>query len=651
MAAGAGDVRLQLGVTLDLASFRQQLAAASRTAASFSYPINLTVNKRELDKQLRSIGKQVRIQINDSQLEGLGRRIETVKANLGALADEKIAIGVSVRNGVTQKDAKLVVADIYRTIRSSALGDTGGKIRIPVSIKPSITKADIADFKRAVKESLGDLSVNVKTNAQGGGKEGVPPNFLNLMEYMRTQGMVGKTASGMEMRMKEPNRAQPQRTLLDQIARAIFFMAGVDPAAIRAREAERKRLPSINWPATTPMTTGVSTVSSRALPFGRSFERLPGSSFAGQKRLVGDILSPSLKEALRGAANAFVDAVRTELNAAIRSVNVKDLGNTVRAALPAGRIAGLLPAGVGRNPSTYATGFLGRDGESQAEKFARREREARVRSALREADAMAGAGARIPSPYSYRYKSPRSLSAIVPYAAGGSIVPQPSGGGGRGTGGGGGGRPPGGGEGGGGFIRAFANMQLPGSGVIRELGSEFAFATKQVLLFGQAYKLLAFLQDFPSQVGAAVGQLQSFRNTLAAISPTAKEAAVSNEFILGIVDRYNIPLQSAREGFTKLYASMAPAGFKGEEIRGLFTGISQAAATFGMSADKVDRVNYAFAQMASKGQVMSEELKGQLGDVLPGSMAILQKLPGLKALKPSLHSPRLLKTGHTRATP
>jgi tape measure domain-containing protein len=62
----------------------------------------------------------------------------------------------------------------------------------------------------------------------------------------------------------------------------------------------------------------------------------------------------------------------------------------------------------------------------------------------------------------------------------------------------------------------------------------------------------------------------------------------------------------------------------------LFLGISQAAATFGMSAEKVDRVNYAFAQMASKGQVMSEELKGQLGDVLPGAMGIFAEAAGFE---------------------
>jgi tape measure domain-containing protein len=211
----------------------------------------------------------------------------------------------------------------------------------------------------------------------------------------------------------------------------------------------------------------------------------------------------------------------------------------------------------------------------------------------------------------------------------------PAGPGNRPPGGGGGNPPPPPSGGGGisGFGRALGSINIPGTGVVREIGDEFAMATKQVLLFGTTYKALAFITSFPAQVGQAVGALQSFNNTLKAISPSAAEAKASNQFILDIVDRYNVPLQSARDGFTKLYASMAPAGFKGEEIRALFTGVSQAAATFGMSADKVDRVNYAFAQMASKGQVMSEELKGQLGDVLPGAMGIFAKAAGFEGPK------------------
>jgi tape measure domain-containing protein len=202
---------------------------------------------------------------------------------------------------------------------------------------------------------------------------------------------------------------------------------------------------------------------------------------------------------------------------------------------------------------------------------------------------------------------------------GGGILPPPPPGGGGGAGGMGG------------FGRAMGGLgNLPGAGTIRELGSEFGFATKQVLLFGQAYKLLAFIQDFPSQVAGAVSQLQSFRNTLLSVTGSAGAAADANEFILAAVEKYSIPLQSARDGFTKLFASMEPAGFAAGEIQNLFLGISKAAATYGLSADKVDRVNYAFAQMASKGQVMSEELKGQLGDVLPGAMGIFAEAAGFK---------------------
>lgn len=343
-------------------------------------------------------------------------------------------------------------------------------------------------------------------------------------------------------------------------------------------------------------------------------QMLPGTTFGAQKRLIGDILDPSLKAILRDAANAFVDAVRQQMNSAVRSVVVRDLGTAMRPALGAGRIAGLLPPSVGRMPSPYAMGGAGGGVETRVEMFARREREARARSEARAAAVMGGGG-----------------------GGGGILPPAP-----RIGGGGGGGRR---GGGSGGLFGGLPNISLPGSEAIRELGQEFAFATKQVLLFGQAYKLLAFIQDFPAQVGQAVGQLQSFRNTLNAISPTAAEAAKSSKFILSIVDKYNIPLQSARDGFTKLYASMAPAGFGGDEIRGLFTGISQAAATFGMSADKVDRVNYAFAQMASKGQVMSEELKGQLGDVLPGAMAIFAEAAGFKGAKAIAQFSKALEDG------
>ena len=164
--------------------------------------------------------------------------------------------------------------------------------------------------------------------------------------------------------------------------------------------------------------------------------------------------------------------------------------------------------------------------------------------------------------------------------------------------------------------------RVPLAGAIEELGSEFGNAVKQVLLFGTAYKALAFVTALPGQALQASTALQTFRNQLLAVAGGATQADQAFEFVDSLAQRFNVPLQTARQGFIKLYASMQPAGFEPEQINNLFEGISKAAATFGLSADKVDRVNYAFAQMASKGQIMSEELKGQLGDVLPGALGL-----------------------------
>ena len=177
-----------------------------------------------------------------------------------------------------------------------------------------------------------------------------------------------------------------------------------------------------------------------------------------------------------------------------------------------------------------------------------------------------------------------------------------------------------------GQAKKFLNTKnLPVTGAIADLGGEFGNAIKQVLLFGTAYKALAFLTSLPGEAFEAAKGLATYRNQLQAVTAESGTLEQSFAFVDGLATRFNVPLESARQGFVKLYASMQPAGFDQGQIENLFTGISKAAAAFGLSSDKVDRVNYAFAQMASKGQIMSEELKGQLGDVLPGALGLFAK--------------------------
>jgi hypothetical protein len=174
--------------------------------------------------------------------------------------------------------------------------------------------------------------------------------------------------------------------------------------------------------------------------------------------------------------------------------------------------------------------------------------------------------------------------------------------------------------------KGFLNTaRFPVSGAISQLGGEFGNAVKQVLLFGTAYKAIAFLQNVPGEAFNAAKGLATYKNQLQAITAESGTFEQSFAFVEGLAQRFNVPLESARQGFVRLYASMQPAGFDQGQIESLFTGISQSAAAFGLSSDQVDRVTNAFSQMASKGQIMAEEVKGQLGDVLPGALSLFAK--------------------------
>ena len=636
----AAELKLQVG--LDLAFFRQQLAQLGNVAIGYHMPINIKFSpiaiQQELSRLKKNIGKtQYTININtnlEAEIRNADRLVKALQRVQRESASGRSGLPVDIRQlRKTKSQGGFSAADIKTLFNAAVEGGlldekTLGKTREQMvtafasigkdSIEGLLNGLSSADASiRAAAESIGATLITT-TKASLGIRS--PSKEFEEIGRNVGKGFEKGVLSSMDAAFNALERKMQQRmAVLDALARGIFHMLGMDPAAMMAADRQKRLPPAINWPssiATPPTYQGRSGTMLAGVP---PLKGIGGTAFGAQKYLP-TALGNETKKVLRDAAHVFLDVIRQ----GIREVKIQDLGNQQRA-IAGQRVAGLLAPGVGRIPSTYAM-----SGETQAELFARRTREAQVKSAFREMDVMGGGAGRTAASYNYAYRAARPTSAMVPYAAGGALVtgggappspPAPP-------------TPPGGGRGGfgsfGGFGGAMPNVSLPGAGLVRELGDQFGYAAKQVLLFGAAYKALAFLTEFPAKVGEAVAQLQTFRNTLQSITPNADEFQKSNQFILDTVDKYNTPLQSARDGFTKLYASMAPAGFKGDDIRNIFAGISQGAATFGMSADKVDRVNYAFAQMASKGQVMSEELKGPLGDVLPGAVAIFAKAAGFE---------------------
>ena len=580
---------------------------------------NLEAEIKNADRLVKALG---RVQQAASGAKGglpIGTQVlrRTKEKGGFAAAEIKALFGAAVQGGLI--DDKTLASTRAQMV--TALGSIG---RDSIAGLLNGLKSGDADIQKAAQMLGGNLITSFKTVL------GIASPSKEFRKLGEAAGQGFEQGLLRSIEIAEQSATRKMQRMLDRLARMALMMSGMSGPEIGRQIAQARALPALNFGATTPRTSvsiGPSSTG-RALPPGASRPELPGTAFGRQKYLP-TALGEELKEVLRGAANAFLDSIRQN----IRTVTVSDMGAppSRQGLLQGGAVAGLLP-GRASAASVLELNNILAGAIREYFKSVARDLESRGKVSVPTTPLLPSASSRNPpllppiggTSGSIRISTgayvgqPSMMRApsIPPSMGGGGAPPIP---------------PRGGGGGGGAFGGTQFNMpQLPGAGLVREIGEEFGFAAKQVLLFGAAYKGLAFLQSFPGQVGAAVGALQSFRNTIEEISPSAKEAADSSQFILDIVEKYNTPLQSARDGFVKLYASMQPAGFSGDEIRDLFLGISQTAATFGMSADKVDRVNYAFAQMASKGQVMSEELKGQLGDVLPGAMAIFAEAAGFK---------------------
>ena len=120
-------------------------------------------------------------------------------------------------------------------------------------------------------------------------------------------------------------------------------------------------------------------------------------------------------------------------------------------------------------------------------------------------------------------------------------------------------------------------------------------------------------------VGAGAGLQQSFTQAnfdiaqapqFEFLTGSAEEATKQIAFLNKEVDRLSLPLRETSSMYRQLLAS-TKKGLGIEKTQELFSSFSNLSTMLGLSADAQSRGLRAFSQMASKGQVMSEELKGQ----------------------------------------
>ncbi len=132
--------------------------------------------------------------------------------------------------------------------------------------------------------------------------------------------------------------------------------------------------------------------------------------------------------------------------------------------------------------------------------------------------------------------------------------------------------------------------------------------------------------EFADALFQASAEAQRIRTTLQfATGDSAKDFA----YVTKIADDLGLQFSSTADAYAKFAAAAKGTTLEGEGARRVFESISKAAAVMGLSSEQASGALLALQQMISKGTVQAEELRGQLGERLPGSFQIAARAMGV----------------------
>lgn len=152
-----------------------------------------------------------------------------------------------------------------------------------------------------------------------------------------------------------------------------------------------------------------------------------------------------------------------------------------------------------------------------------------------------------------------------------------------------------------------------------------ALGTVNLTMFAGIATVASFAFAFGKFVPEAVRvelQLTKVRQSLKFASGSAMAGAESFDFLRAESKRLGLDIITTGKEFAKFAAATRGTALAGEEAKNIFTAFAEASTVLSLSADETAGVFRALQQMISKGKVQAEELRGQLGERLPGAFRI-----------------------------
>lgn len=130
------------------------------------------------------------------------------------------------------------------------------------------------------------------------------------------------------------------------------------------------------------------------------------------------------------------------------------------------------------------------------------------------------------------------------------------------------------------------------------------------------------------EIISTTNRIDGMRRTLEGVLGSGTAAARGISFIRSEADRLGVAFQPALDGYTKLSAA-AQGTELAPRVNELTMAIVQAGRAFNSSGEQIGGAITAVEQMISKGTVSAEELRGQLGERIPGAFGIAARAMGV----------------------
>ena len=159
---------------------------------------------------------------------------------------------------------------------------------------------------------------------------------------------------------------------------------------------------------------------------------------------------------------------------------------------------------------------------------------------------------------------------------------------------------------------------------LREANTAFGMLSGAALAGGVAVGV-----TFVRGMAKTAMQIDSFKNAMLATTGSFELADIEYDKAIARSKQLGASLQVVTSTYGKYAIAASQAGVSHSNIEKTYNSLISASVAFGLSQENTKLALKAVEQMFSKGQVQAEELRGQLGEQLPGAFQLSAKAMGV----------------------